>query len=80
METTEIDPSPIYDPLVFHIDRNIIEWGEDSFFQQSWWKAKHPYLFSWTSTLTSHHLQTSAQHVINLNVKAKTTKFHKKIS
>lgn len=46
METTEIDPSPIYDPLVFHIDRNIIEWGEDSFFQQSWWKAKHLYLFS----------------------------------
>ena len=35
IETTEIDPSPIYGPLVFHTDRNIIEWGGDSFFQQS---------------------------------------------
>lgn len=28
METMKIDPSPIYDPSVFHTDRNVIEWGE----------------------------------------------------
>lgn len=41
-------------------------------------KAQHPYLFSWNLNPYSHYLQTSAQHVINLNVKAETTKLLKK--
>ena len=34
IENIEID-LPIYSPLVFHTDRNIIEWREESFFNSS---------------------------------------------